>query len=68
MNRALSQLSERHMGMSVEVNGLTGTLIGLMPIGDHIALELRVGGSRALTAALPVGTCVEIWQRSKEAS
>ena len=61
--RTLGDLTNTHMGRTVEVNGLTGTLTGLIPCGDHIALELRVGGSSALTAALPVGTCVEIWQR-----
>ena len=64
--RTLGDLTNIHMGRAVTVNGLTGTLVGLLPCGDRIALELRVGGTRALTAALPAETCVEVWQ--KEAS
>lgn len=41
------ELTELHHGREVEVDGLTGTLVGLLPCDGDVTLALIVGGSRA---------------------
>lgn len=40
-------LTDRHFGRQVTTDGLTGTLVGLLPCGDDVTLALIVGGARA---------------------
>lgn len=64
--RAVSSLTETHMGRKITIPGdpdLTGTLAGLVPVGDHVQAVLIVGSARVFTAALPGDTAVEVWQR-----
>jgi hypothetical protein len=58
----LRDLADRHLGRQIEVRGLTGVLVGLVPCGDRVQLDLRVGGARVLTAALPGDDGCEVWK------
>ncbi len=54
-----------HIGRTVTVADLTGTLTGLIPVGDTYQLALIVGSSRVWTAALPADTHIEIHQKGQ---
>lgn len=58
--RRLSELTDRHIGREVTINDLTGTLTGLIPVGDRVIAALIVGRARAFTDALPGSTEVEV--------
>ena len=63
--RRLADLGDTHLGRTITLtDGPTGTLTGVIPIGDRIQLALIVGGSRIWTDALPADTHVEIHQRT----
>ena len=61
--RAVADLTERHIGRTVTVGALTGTLTGLLPVGDRTALALIVGRSRAFTQAYAAETPIEVHQK-----
>lgn len=58
--KPLGQLGDTHMGRTVTIHGLTGTLTGLFPVNDTYTAALIVGGARAWTDALPADTPVTI--------
>jgi len=61
-------LGDRHIGRTVQVGQWTGTLTGVLPVGDRVQLALIVGGSRAFSDWLDGGEGVEVWPAGREAS
>lgn len=47
MNLSAYNLTERHFGREITADGITGTLVGLIPVADTVTLALIVGSSRA---------------------
>lgn len=58
----LADVGEIHMGRQIDVNGMRGTLTGLIPIKGRVVVAMVVGGARVWSDALPGETCVEIWK------
>jgi hypothetical protein len=58
----LGDLSERHHGRTVQTAAVTGTLTGILSVGNRVQLALVVGGARAWTDWLDVETAVEVWK------
>lgn len=58
----LADLSDVHMGRMVQVEGITGQLVGSWNIAGRVQLVLIVGGSRMFTDALDEATEVEVWK------
>lgn len=64
--RLVCELREIHMGRTITIPGdpeITGTLAGLIPLGDTVQAVLIVGSSRLFTDAIPGDTHVEVWQK-----
>lgn len=61
----LRDIGTSHVGRTVTAAGLTGTLAGVIPIGDTYQLALIVGSSRVWTAALPADSHIEIHQKGQ---
>jgi hypothetical protein len=59
--RRADQVSDRHMGKTITIGDVTGTLTGLIPVANHITLVLIVGGARAFFA-LDRDAAVEVWR------
>lgn len=57
-------LTANHFGCEVTITGLTGTLVGLVPVGDRVQAAMIVGGAHIWTDALPGGTRAEVLGRS----
>lgn len=60
----LVQRRETHMGRTVTIGDITGTLAGVIPVAGRVQLVLIVGAARIFTDALPADTHVEVHQRS----
>jgi hypothetical protein len=60
---AIATLSNTYLGRVVTIGDLTGTLAGLIPIGDRVQAVLICGGARIYTDALAADTHVEVWQK-----
>ena len=56
-----ADLSDKHLGQSVCVGSITGTLTGIIGIRDRVTLAVLVGGSRAWFP-LEGGAEVEVWR------
>lgn len=61
--RTIAALSDVHLGRTITIADLTGTLAGLIPLNNHTQAVLIVGSSRIFTDALPADTVVEVWQK-----
>lgn len=55
--RAARQLTDTHFGRTVTTGELSGTLVGLIPVGDQVTLALIIGGARAW---IPVAADTEV--------
>lgn len=63
---ALNATTTGGIGREVTVAGLTGTLVGVLPLaGDTYQLALIVGRARAWTDVLPGETEIELHRRRK---
>lgn len=58
----VGDLTERHHGRTVQTAAVTGTLTGILAVGNRVQLALVVGGCRAFTDWLDVDECVEVWR------
>lgn len=61
--RLIRDITEVHLGRTVTVANLTGTLAGLIPVGGRYQAVLILGGARVFTDALPGDTAVEVWTK-----
>lgn len=63
----LGKLTDRHLGRTVAIDGgLTGTLVGLIPVSGMTSLALITpAGQRAWTSALPNDTAIEVSAKEK---
>jgi len=63
--RTVGTLLDSHLGRTVTVTGLTGSLAGVVPLGPTVQLALVVGGSRVFSDAMPADTHIEIHQKER---
>jgi hypothetical protein len=61
--RTVGTLLDSHLGRTVTVTGLTGSLAGVVPLGPTVQLSLIVGGARVFTDRLTADTDIEIHQK-----
>lgn len=55
------------LGRTVTVAGLTGELVGVVPVADHFQLALVLNGARVFTDRLPADTPITIHPKEQTA-
>jgi hypothetical protein len=56
----LADLGDRHMGRHVEIRGLRGVLVGVIPVGGRVSLALLIGGARVFSDGYDADEGVEV--------